>query len=123
MIPYLRGRSRSRNPKSIIEEIKKTQPKEAVLNGINLSAYDYNGTTLTGLIESLKEVDCRIRLGSLEVGVITDEFLTALKNLKNFAPHFHLSLQSGSNAVLKKMNRHYTAEEYANKVDLIRKYF
>ena len=123
IIPYLRGRSRSRNPKSIIEEIKKTQPKEAVLNGINLSAYDYNGTTLTGLIESLKDVDCRIRLGSLEVGVITDEFLTALKNLKNFAPHFHLSLQSGSNAVLKKMNRHYTAEEYANKVDLIRKYF
>ncbi|MBE5738056.1 MAG: tRNA (N(6)-L-threonylcarbamoyladenosine(37)-C(2))-methylthiotransferase MtaB [Clostridiales bacterium] len=123
IIPYLRGRSRSRNPESIINEIKVLSPKEAVINGINLSAYSFNGTGLTGLVERLKAVDCRIRLGSLEVNVITKEFLTALKGLKNFAPHFHLSLQSGSNAVLKKMNRHYTAEEYAEKVDLIREYF
>ena len=74
-------------------------------------------------MQKLQSVDCRIRLGSLEARVIDDEFLTAVKNLKNFAPHFHLSLQSGSNRVLKKMNRHYTAEEYAEKVDLIRKYF
>jgi len=123
IIPYLRGRSRSRNPESIINEIKVLSPKEAVINGINLSAYSFNGIDLTELIECLKAVDCRIRLGSLEVNVITKEFLTALKGLKNFAPHFHLSLQSGSNAVLKKMNRHYTAEEYAEKVDLIREYF
>lgn len=123
IIPYLRGRSRSRNPESIINEIKALSPKEAVINGINLSAYNYNGTTLSGLIERLQGVETRIRLGSLEVGVITESFLTALKNLKNFAPHFHLSLQSGSNNVLKKMNRHYTAEEYAEKVDLIRKFF
>jgi len=123
IIPYLRGRSRSRNPESIINEIKALSPKEAVINGINLSAYSFNGIDLTELIECLKAVDCRIRLGSLEVNVITKEFLTALKGLKNFAPHFHLSLQSGSNAVLKKMNRHYTAEEYAEKVDLIREYF
>jgi threonylcarbamoyladenosine tRNA methylthiotransferase MtaB len=64
-----------------------------------------------------------LRLGSLEVGVITPRFLTALKNLKNFAQHFHLSLQSGSNNVLKKMNRHYTAEQYIEKVDLIREFF
>lgn len=123
IIPYLRGRSRSRSPESINEEINSVNPTEAVINGINLSAYDYNGVTLTGLMQKLQSVDCRIRLGSLEVRVIDDAFLTVLKNLRNFAPHFHLSLQSGSNAVLKKMNRHYTAEEYIEKVDLIRRYF
>ena len=123
IIPYLRGRSRSRNPESILKEIEQINAEEVVINGINLSAYNYNGTTLAGLMHKLKEVDCRIRLGSLEVGVITEEFLTALKGLKNFAPHFHLSLQSGSNTVLKKMNRHYTAEEYLEKVNLIRKHF
>lgn len=123
IIPYLRGRSRSRNPENILKEIEFTSPKEAVLNGINLSAYDYNGIKLTQLIETLSKVECRIRLGSLEVNIIDDEFLSALKNLKDFAPHFHLSLQSGSNSVLKKMNRHYTTEEYLEKVNLIRKYF
>ena len=123
IIPYLRGRSRSRNPQSVIDEIKAVNPKEAVINGINLSAYDFDGVDLTGLMNSLKGLKTRIRLGSLEVGVITDEFLRTVKELDDFAPHFHLSLQSGSNAVLKKMNRHYTAEEYAEKVDLIRKYF
>ncbi len=123
IIPHLRGRNRSRNPENVVEEIKKTSPLEAVINGINLSAYDYNGVNLAGLMQRLNGVDTRIRLGSLEVNVITDEFLTALKGLKDFAPHFHLSLQSGSNAVLKKMNRHYTRDEYAEKVDLIRKHF
>ncbi len=123
IIPYLRGRTRSRNPESVLNEINAIKPKEAVINGINLSAYSFNGEDLSGLMRRLKTVDCRIRLGSLEVGVITEEFLSALKELKDFAPHFHLSLQSGSNAVLKKMNRHYTSEEYAEKVDLIRKYF
>lgn len=123
VIPYLRGRSRSRSYKSILTEIEKLNPKEAVINGINLSAYDYNGQGLTGLIRALKGVKCRIRLGSLEVRVINDEFLSALKDLKNFAPHFHLSLQSGSDNVLKSMNRHYTAKEFAEKADLIREYF
>ncbi len=123
IIPYLRGRSRSRNPESILKEIQKTSPQETVINGINLSAYDYNGKGLADLMRTLKNVECRIRLGSLEVGVINDEFLTALKSLRNFAPHFHLSLQSGSDAVLKKMNRHYTAKEYCEKVKLIREYF
>ena len=120
IIPYLRGRSRSRDPEKVIEEINIVNPKEAVINGINLSDYDYNGVNLAGLIKELSKVNCRIRLGSLEVNVITEEFLTALKGLKDFAPQFHLSLQSGSNAVLKKMNRHYTAEEYLEKVNLIR---
>ena len=123
IIPYLRGRSRSRDIASIVNEIKHINAKEVVLNGINLSAYDFNGKRLKDLIDSLKDEKCRIRLGSLEINVITDEFLSALKNLKNFAPHFHLSLQSGSNAVLKAMNRHYTREQYLEKVNLIRSYF
>ncbi len=123
IIPYLRGRSRSRNPQSVLEEIKATRPIEAIINGINLTSYNYNGTDLTGLIKTLKEVSARIRLGSLETTVITEEFLTSLKELKNFAPHFHLSLQSGSNAVLKKMNRKYTREEFIEKVELIRKHY
>ena len=123
IIPYLRGRTRSRNPQNVLKEIQLTNPKEAIINGINLSAYNYKGTNLTGLMNSLKSVDCRIRLGSLEVNVIDDEFLSALKQLKDFAPHFHLSLQSGSDTVLRRMNRHYKAEEYYQKVCLIRKYF
>ncbi len=123
IIPYLRGRSRSREIQSIVDEIKAVNPKEAVINGINLSAYDYEGKTLADLIEALKDIDCRIRLGSLEVRVIDDRLLMAMKELKNFAPHFHLSLQSGSDNVLKKMNRHYTADEYLEKVNLIREYF
>lgn len=123
LIPYVRGRSRSRDYKKIIKEILELKPKEAVINGINLSAYNFEGVDLTGLVKELSVVDARIRLGSLEVNVITEEFLTALKGLKNFAPHFHLSLQSGSNKVLKDMNRHYTREEFLSKVELIRKFF
>lgn len=123
LIPYLRGRIRSRNPESVKNEILSIKPKEAIITGINLSAYDYNGLKLKDLLLSLTGVDTRIRLGSLEVGVITEEFLQATKKLKNFAPHFHLSLQSGSNVVLKKMNRHYTAEEFIEKVNLIRSYY
>ncbi len=123
IIPYLRGRSRSRNPQNIVQEIKSICPKEVVINGINLSSYDYNGIKLDGLIKSFYQFDCRIRLGSLEARVITNELLTALKGLKNFAPHFHLSLQSGANNVLKKMNRKYTAQEYLEKVQQIRQYF
>ena len=123
LIPYLRGRIRSRNPESVKREILSINPKEAIITGINLSAYDYNGLKLKDLLLSLTDVNARIRLGSLEVGVITEEFLQATKKLKNFAPHFHLSLQSGSNAVLKKMNRHYTAEEFIKKVNLIRSYY
>ncbi len=123
LIPYVRGRSRSRDYNKIIKEILELKPKEAVINGINLSAYNFEGVDLTGLVKKLSVVDARIRLGSLEVNVVTEEFLTALKELKNFAPHFHLSLQSGSNKVLKDMNRHYTREEFLSKVELIRKFF
>lgn len=123
IIPYLRGRSRSRNPEKIKDELLVTKPLEAVITGIDLSDYNYNGLTLAGLIQSLKEVKTRIRLGSLEARVIDERFLTACKNLYNFAPHFHLSMQSGSDSVLKRMNRHYTAEEFLEKIKLIREFF
>ena len=126
LVPYMRGRSRSRDLKNValeIEEAVKTT-KEIVLTGINLSAYGADiGLSLTDLIKAVRDYDVRIRLGSLEVGVIDDEFLLALKELKHFCPHFHLSLQSGANATLKAMNRHYTAEEYYAAVELIRRYF
>lgn len=123
IIPYLRGRNRAREVQSVVNELQSLKPLEAVITGINLSAYDSNGIKLSGLMQALAQTDCRIRLGSLEVNVIDDEFLTALKGLKDFAPHFHLSLQSGSDAVLKSMNRHYTSQEFFEKVQLIREYF
>ena len=123
IIPYLRGRSRSRSPISVKREIEVLKPLEAVLTAINLTAYKYENQTLTDLIKSLGDLNVRIRLGSLEENIITDEFLTALTNLKDFAPHFHLSLQSGCTDTLKAMNRRYTAEEFLSSIELIRKYF
>ncbi|MCQ2400015.1 MAG: tRNA (N(6)-L-threonylcarbamoyladenosine(37)-C(2))-methylthiotransferase MtaB, partial [Clostridia bacterium] len=123
IIPYLRGRSRSRDYNKILAEIEGTKPVECVINGVDISDYDFDGVRLAGLIEKLSAVDTRIRFGSLEARVIDDKLLTACKNLKDFAPHFHLSLQSGSDEVLKRMNRKYTADEYYDKVLLIRKYF
>ena len=96
IIPYLRGRTRSRKPQNVINEIRVLKPLEAVITGINLSAYDFEKQGLTGLILALNQEECRVRLGSLEINVINDQFLTALNGLKNFAEHFHLSLQSGS---------------------------
>lgn len=126
IIPYLRGRSRSRDINSIIEEINiqtKTS-KEIVLTGINLSAYGKDiGTDLVALLNSIKAKALRLRLGSLEVNVINDEFLLCLSNIDEFCQHFHLSLQSGDDQVLKDMNRHYNSQIYIDKVNLIRKYF
>lgn len=122
IIPFLRGRSRSRSLENVINEaeILSKTCGEIILTGINLSDYK---PSLIELIESLKDIKSRIRLGSLEVNVITEDFLTRLKKVKNFCPHFHLSLQSGSTEILQKMNRHYTKEEYLEKVNLIKKYF
>ena len=123
IVPYLRGRVRSRNPENVVNEINYLSPVEAVITGINLSAYNYGGLRLGGLIGKLQSLNCRIRLGSLEVNIITDEFLKACAGLKDFAPHFHLSLQSGSTKVLREMNRHYTKEQFIEKCRLIRSYF
>lgn len=127
IIPYLRGRSRSRDFEDINNEVKNLIGKvgEIVLTGIDISVYKdekYN-LDLSQLVEKLSYFPGRIRLGSIEIGTMTEEFLIRLKNVKNFCPHFHLSLQSGSNNVLKKMNRHYTKEEFFEVVKLIRKHF
>lgn len=123
IIPYLRGREKSRKIDDILGEIAQTDCPEIVINGINVSAYGYDNITLTDLIVALKDVKKRIRLGSLECNIITEEFLSALKELPDFAEQFHLSLQSGSSAVLKAMNRHYTREEYLEKCSLIYSFF
>ena len=123
IIPYLRGRSVSREKQKIKDEILHLAPAEAVITGINVSDYHCGEDDLASLTEYLSDLNCRIRFGSLEVRVITEKFLQATKKLKDFAPHFHLSLQSGSDAVLKSMNRHYTCAEYAEKVALIREFY
>lgn len=123
LIPYLRGRSRSRKIENVLQEINSLSPAEVVLTGINLSAYKDGESGLSELIAALSDVQARIRLGSVEVNIVDEKFLDATKRLKDFAPHFHLSLQSGCDPVLKSMNRHYTTEEYFEKVELIRKYY
>lgn len=120
IIPYLRGREASRTVEDIVREVNLTDCPEIVLNGINISSY---AGGLDKLIAALYGVEKRIRLGSLECNVITDGLLSSLKGLYDFAPQFHLSLQSGSSRVLKSMNRHYTREEYLQKCGLIYKYF
>lgn len=123
IIPYLRGRSRSRTVESAAEEILLTSAEEVVITGIDISSFKDGNRGLADLLLAVKNANSRIRLGSLEVGVITPQLLEAAKQVRDFAPHFHLSLQSGSDAVLKKMNRHYTGEEYCRRVELIRSYF
>lgn len=126
IIPYLRGRSRSRSIESVRAEAVRLSGKvgEIVLTGINLSAYGIDiDTDLSDLLAALSDVESRIRLGSLEVGVITEKFLRTTKSLKAFCPQFHLSLQSGDDSVLKSMNRHYTAADYAERVRLIREFY
>ena len=121
VIPYLRGREVSRPMEDILKEISQTDSPEIVLNGINISSY--NGGDLVPLIEKLAGVKKRIRLGSLECNIIDERLLTALAGLYDFAPQFHLSLQSGSDSVLKAMNRHYTRAQYLEKCSLIYKHF
>ena len=123
IIPYLRGRSRSRSPQKIKDEIISVGAQEVVITGIDLSDYRFNDLTLAGLLRELKAVKTRIRLGSLEARIIDEDFLNACKELYAFAPHFHLSLQSGSDSVLKKMNRHYTSREFFEKTELIKRFF
>ena len=136
IIPYARGRVRSRSIEDVVEEVTtlaKSGYKEVVLTGIHLSSYglseNYNSgfehNRLLELIEAVAKVDGieRIRLGSLEPQIITEAFAKRLANVKKICPHFHLSLQSGCDATLKRMNRKYTAEEYAQGCAMLRKYF
>ncbi|HWT75469.1 MAG TPA: MiaB/RimO family radical SAM methylthiotransferase [Mobilitalea sp.] len=156
IIPYVRGRVRSRKEEEILAEISglvEKGYKEIVLTGIHISSYGTdrkvtpdeeteespqtrdnisgsdksNGADmpLADLILKIGRIEGieRIRLGSLEPRIVTDEFLRAIASVKQFCPHFHLSLQSGSDSVLKRMNRRYSAQEYYERVLLIRKYF
>ncbi len=123
IIPHLRGRTRSRSKESILQEALACGAKEIVLTGIDISSYRDGDCDLGELLLALKQVPARIRLGSLEVGIITRDFLQKMKSAGNACEHFHLSLQSGSSATLKKMNRHYTREEYLARCALIYEYF
>lgn len=126
LVPYVRGRSRSRAVDSVVRELEtvKNVAKEVVVTGINLSAYGKDiDTSLANLLIALSKFDFSVRLGSLEVGVITKEFLDATAKIKRFCPHFHLSLQSGDDTVLKQMNRKYNCAQYFDAVQLIRKYY
>lgn len=129
IIPYARGRVRSRQAEDVLAEVRELAAngyQEIVLTGIHLSSYGVDlGTDLLSLILAVHEVEGikRIRLGSLEPRIITEEFAKTLASLPKICPHFHLSLQSGCNATLKRMNRRYTAEEYYEKCQLLREYF
>ena len=133
IIPYTRGRVRSRRPEEVVAEVKELAAagyQEVVLTGIHLSSYgvdfdEEHKETLLSLIRQVHEVAGikRIRLGSLEPRIITEEFAKALADMPKFCPHFHLSLQSGCDETLKRMNRHYTTEEYAEGCAILRRFF
>ena len=129
IIPYVRGRVRSRKKEEVLEEVlrlTKNGYQEFVLTGIHLSSYGVDcEDNLLELIKAVHEIEGvkRIRLGSLEHRIITEEFAQALGNMPKICPHFHLSLQSGCDATLKRMNRKYSAQEYLEGCRLLRKYF
>ena len=131
IIPYARGRVRSRTLGDVTAEVKTLAEngyREVVLTGIHLSSYgiDFDGERhLIDLIRAVHEIEgiMRIRLGSLEPGIVTEKFAEELSAMPKFCPHFHLSLQSGCDATLKRMNRRYTSGEYYEKCVLLRKYF
>lgn len=130
IIPYTRGRVRSRRLQDVYDEVvrlAKAGYHEVVLTGIHLSSYgvDLEEENLLTLIERIHEIDGieRIRLGSLEPRIMSEEFVAAIAKLPKLCPHFHLSLQSGCNETLKRMNRRYTAEEYYEVCIRLRKYF
>lgn len=130
IIPYVRGRIRSRKPEHVLEEVRnlsKNGYKEVVLTGIHLSSYgkDLEEGSLIEVIEEINKIEGieRIRLGSLEPRIITEEFAERLGKVEKICPHFHLSLQSGCDETLKRMNRHYSIEEYEHSLVLLRKAF
>ncbi len=125
VIPYVRGRLKARPVEEVLEEVRALSEKgvaETVITGIHLSSL---GDGILRLIEGIEAVDGikRIRLGSLEPTLITDAFTAELRKSEKLCPHFHLSLQSGSDAVLKRMNRHYTAADFERSCEVLRKYY
>lgn len=132
IIPYTRGRIRSKNPEQVVQEIRALAQegyREVVLTGIHLSSYgkdfEEKDVNLLNIIRKVQEIDGidRIRLGSLEPRIITEEFARELKKCDKVCPHFHLSLQSGCDETLKRMNRKYTTEEYRKALSVLRETF
>lgn len=131
IIPYARGRVRSRRFENVIAEVERLAAngfKEVVLTGIHLSSYGVDFEEAAGLLELIQAVNAvkgieRIRLGSLEPKIVTEHFASELSKLDKICPHFHLSLQSGCDETLKRMNRKYTTKEYERGCELLRKYF
>ena len=139
IIPYVRGPLFSRSEEDVIKEAEALAAKgflEVVITGIHLSSYgldrsekksflELEGKPLLRLVERISKVDGieRIRLGSLEPRIITETFATELSGIRKICPHFHLSLQSGCDATLRRMNRHYSTEEYLEKAEILRRYF
>ncbi len=134
IIPYTRGRVRSRKPESILKEIRDLTKKgyrEFVLTGIHISSYGLDFEEKNPqkyLLELIKNIDAiegvaRIRIGSFEPMILSEEFVEGLASCPKLCPHFHISLQSGCDATLKRMNRRYTTEEYRQRVAVLRKHF
>lgn len=142
IIPYARGRVRSRRPEEIVKEVTglaESGIHEIVLTGIHISSYGLewytdgnaqfdpirSGEQLVLLMEKLRAIPGidRIRLGSLEPRIVTEEFVQKISSMSEVCPHFHLSLQSGCDETLKRMNRHYTAQQFMDGVELLRKYY
>ena len=129
IIPFARGRVRSRKHSDVLNEVRKLAEhgfKEVVLTGIHLSSYGVDiEDNLLHLIQEVHQIEGieRIRLGSLEPRIVTEEFVDALAKMKKICPHFHLSLQSGCDATLKRMNRRYDTAEYKKGCEILRKYF
>lgn len=131
LIPFARGKARSRRSADVVREVRdlaRTGIQEIVLTGIHLSSYGKDlegGEDLLRLIRETAATEGieRVRLGSLEPGIITEEFVRGISGIKEFCPHFHLSLQSGSDTVLRRMNRRYTSSEFEERCRLLRTYF
>ena len=130
IIPYARGRVRSRREEDILREVRgivEAGYQEIVLTGIHISSYgmDRGSSELLILLTKLHDIDglMRIRLGSLEPRIVTEEFVAQISAMPKICPHFHLSLQSGCDSVLSRMNRHYTSGEYFSTTEILRKYY
>ncbi|GAA0078760.1 tRNA (N(6)-L-threonylcarbamoyladenosine(37)-C(2))-methylthiotransferase MtaB [Clostridium sp. CTA-5] len=129
LIPYARGATCSKDPEKVLEEINKLAEhgfKEVILSGIHTASYGVDlgkDITLISLLEEIEKIDGieRVRIGSIEPAFFTEEVVKKIKNMKKLCPHFHLSLQSGCDATLKRMNRRYTASQYAETVEILRK--
>ena len=124
IIPYTRGRSRSRDLQDIIDEIRQSKALEIIITGIDVGDYKIGEQkALITLLEEVNKLGKRYRISSIHCGALTEDFLTRLKKCENFCPFFHISMQSASNGTLKRMNRHYSIEEYIEVCNNVKRHF